>query len=213
MLGILLTILIVISLLFGIAGDSAALSDAVLNSCNDAVQLCLYLSGSMALWGGIMKIAEKCEITKAVTSIINRPLKLLFRGLSDRHAMDLISLNVTANLLGLGNAATPLGISAMKQLHKSDPEGVGKHTAMFILLNTASIQLIPMTVSSMRLSHGASDPWDCTLPTVLTSVCAAAVGCIAVVLIHGKRRGVIKNESADTYHNCSCIDNCGNQKG
>ncbi|MCD8095340.1 MAG: spore maturation protein A [Ruminococcus sp.] len=186
MLGFLLMLMIAASIIFSLSNGSASeLSSSVFESSKGAISLCVSLASSMALWGGIMNIAEKCGITKAVTKVIKKPLKLLFKTLKDDKALELIALNVTANLLGLGNAATPLGLKAMKEL-KVCENCQGRNTAIFILLNTASIQLIPITVSVMRTEHGASNPWDCTIPTIITSFCALLIGCITTYALYSK---------------------------
>lgn len=216
MLGFLITALISASIIYSIFTENVqALSNAVMTGCNDAVSLCIYLAGAMGLWGGIMNVADKCGITQKVTKLVSKPLRLLFRGLDDGRSMELISLNVTANLLGLGNAATPIGIQAMKRMCRS-PEHIGRnmrHITMFVLLNTASIQLIPMTVSSMRLAHGAKDPWDCTLPTLLTSLASVAVGCVAVYMLYGKNRKEDRHEFTYASYHRRNIHNCSGEKG
>jgi spore maturation protein A len=182
MLSFLVTLLIIVSIIYTFGSDSSAISNAVLGGCSDAVSLCLNLAGAMGLWGGVMKVAERCGITEKITKIIGKPISLLFRGLNDKTALNAISLNVTANLLGLGNAATPLGIKAMKRLCRKNVNP--RHTTMFVLLNTASIQLIPLTVSSMRMAHGAANPWDCTLPAILTSIGSVSVGAAVSALLY-----------------------------
>ena len=107
MLGILVALLCAFSLVMGICGSNTAeLSKAAIGSCSDAVQLAVYLAGSMALWGGLMKIAQEAGITKAFERVLSPVTRRLFAGCSDE-AMKSISVNITANLLGLGNAATP----------------------------------------------------------------------------------------------------------
>lgn len=190
MLGFLLTLLILASVAYSVfTGDVEGISAAVNNGAASAVTLTISLAGAMALWGGIMSIAEKCGVTRAVTRLIKRPLKLLFGGLTSSAAFEYIAMNVTANLLGLGNAATPLGIKAMKEL-ASDKGCTDRHIAFFILLNTASVQLLPVTVSAMRQARGAADPWDCTLPTIAVSACALAFGLATAAAAYPKKEGV-----------------------
>ncbi|MCD7742664.1 MAG: hypothetical protein LUI06_10705 [Ruminococcus sp.] len=186
MLNIFITILVLMSIVLSIiAGTSQSLSTAILEGANEAISLGLSLAASMALWGGIINVAERAGIVSFLTKLIKKPLRLLFDNINDEQVLSFISLNVSANLLGIGNAATPLGIKAMKELNKIDGCS-GKNTAMFILLNTASIQLIPITVSGMRLSHGAQQPWDCTIPTIITSLAAFITGSIIINAIYSK---------------------------
>lgn len=173
-------------------GNIDKLSQAALNGCGDAVSLCITLAGSMALWGGIMRIAEKCGITRMLTKLLSLPLSVLFKDLDDGKAMKLISLNTAANLLGLGNAATPAGLRAMSELKRTGNDS-GKSAAVFILLNTASIQLIPVTVASLRQAHGSEAPWGIMLPTVITSLLALAAGLLTANILYMKG----ESENAD----------------
>ncbi len=186
MLDVLLLLLTAAAVIFSVlTGNTESLSKAALNGCEKAVKLCLTLAGSMALWGGLMKTADSCGITKKITRIVSRPLSLIFRGLKGTDTLELIALNTAANLLGLGNAATPLGLKAMSELKRTD-KASGRYTAFFVLLNTASIQLVPVTVASIRLSHGSSSPWEILLPTVITSSVALSAGLMTVCILYPK---------------------------
>lgn len=184
MFGAILVLLICVSVIYAaISGNMPAVADAALSGCSEAVELCISLAGAMALWGGLMKLAEHSGITKRLCTWFSRPLKKLFNGLDDPAALELISLNVTANMLGLGNAATPIGIKAMKSLDKSK-KTQPRHFALFILLNTASIQLVPVTVSALRAQYGSSKPWATAPAALITSICALACGIAAAALIY-----------------------------
>jgi spore maturation protein A len=154
----------------------------------------------MALWGGVMRVADRCKITEKIARIVSVPLSFLFKGLRDIETLKVISLNVTANLLGLGNAATPLGIQAMKRLHSShaDSPQYLSYTAMLVLLNTASIQLIPLTTSAMRATHGAENPWDCVVPTILTSAVSLMFGIVVIKLIYSRKIQKEKSHEHDS---------------
>lgn len=177
-----------ISLAGGIInGRLADISTAALGSCSKAVEVIIMLAGPMALWSGLMRIAEKSGITSALSRLISPVTALLFRGIrSDSRARKAVSMNITANLLGLGNAATPTGIEAAKALDES-----GKHRsrniAMLVVLNTASIQLFPTTVASIRLAHGSAEPFAVMIPILIVSFVSAAVGCIAVTALFGRK--------------------------
>lgn len=204
MTGVILTLLILLAIICSIFnGDTAALSAAALGGCGDAVSLCITLAGTMALWGGFMEIAERCGITQKVSRLLKAPLSKLLKGASDK-TVDSISLNVTANLLGLGNAATPLGLKAMRELDKeqsADPRRGKARTAYFVLLNTASIQLIPVTVATMRLAHGSDSPWDCALPTVIVSAIALTFGLVTAKILYSERDDNYGNGGA-CYNAC-----------
>lgn len=181
MLGNLILIIMVISLISAISdGNIQALSQSAMSSCQKAIELTLTLAGTMALWGGLMRIAEKSGITKFIGKIISPITNLLFKDISDNPtARSSITMNITSNLLGLGNAATPLGITAAKALHNNSPYST-RNIAMLTVLNTASIQLIPSTIAAMRLSHGALSPYDIILPVLAVSITSATAGCLFV---------------------------------
>lgn len=167
--------MIVLSVVFAFAtGNAAEVSNAALNECQNAVQFLLVLLGSMCLWGGFLKIAEKSGLTQIIAKVLSPITRLLFPSLKkDSKAMTAISMNITANLLGLGNAATPLGITAMKALKEEVPgpqENTASHPMiLFILLNTASIQLLPTTIATLRLQNGSAVPMDILPAVLLTS--------------------------------------------
>lgn len=186
MLDIFLTVMTAAAVICSIFGGSIEkLSESALSGCADAVKLCITLAGSMGLWGGLMNVADKCGITQKISRLISVPLSRLFKTSRSTETMQHISMNTAANLMGLGNAATPLGLKAMKSLSKNSRDP--KETAYLVLLNTASIQLIPVTVAAMRLSHGCKTPWDCTLPTIVVSAAALAAGLVTVTILYGKR--------------------------
>ncbi len=171
---------IIISVICGIAtGNISAVAEAAMNSCVEAVELFIYLIGGMCMWGGIMQIAEKSGITEKAAVIFRPAARLLFKGLDlNGKAFHAICLNVTANILGLGNAATPLGIEAMCALEKEEQANgtITPNMIIFILLNTASITLIPSTAASLRLKHGSQYPMDILPCVIITSVLALSAG-------------------------------------
>ena len=164
--------LIGISVVFGITtGRVNEVSQASLNGAGNAVMLFITLLGSMCLWNGLMKIADACGITRALAALLSPVTKKLFPDLKpDSAGMKAVSMNIAANFLGLGNAATPFGLSAMKEMVKHAPEkGTATDTmAMFIVINTASLQLIPTTIAVIRLKYSSKAPFD-ILPCVWLS--------------------------------------------
>lgn len=176
-------IAVIISVICGIfTGNISAVAEAALNSCVEAVELFIYLIGGMCMWGGIMQIAEKSGITEKVAVIFRPAAKLLFKNLDlDGTAFRAVCLNVTANILGLGNAATPLGIEAIRALEKEEKANgtITDNMIIFILLNTSSITLIPSTAASLRLKHGSQFPMDILPCVIITSVLALLCGIIA----------------------------------
>lgn len=180
------TAMIVLSVIFGaLNGRIDEVSNATLAGAGGAVTLILSLAGSLCLWSGVMKVAEAAELTEVIAKILSPFTKRLFPGLhKNKVALRAISMNITANLLGLGNAATPLGISAMRHLSKENKntKTASDNMVTFVVLNTASIQLIPATVSALRLNHGAVHPLDILPATLITSILSLSVGLLAAFL-------------------------------
>lgn len=158
-----------VAVIFGlINGRAQEMSSAILENADKAVTLALSLCGIMCLWCGLMKVAEKAGIVKALSKLLSPLLSLLFRGLKKGGtAMQLISMNITANILGLGNASTPLGIKAMQAIaDEEDANGTATDNMVLLtVMNTASLQIIPTTAAALRASFGAPQPMD-ILPCV-----------------------------------------------
>lgn len=144
-----------------------------------AVESCISLLGIMCLWTGLAKIGERAGLVKVFARILRPFTRLLFPKLkADGAAMDAIVLNIVANLFGMGNAATPLGIKAVGELNKLNKGGrtATNEMCMFVVLNTASIQLIPATLISMRQTWGSANPGEIIVPVWIVSLCALTVG-------------------------------------
>lgn len=155
------------------------LTNGIITSGNTAVDLCFSLLGTFCLWNGLMNIAEKSGLSQTFAKITAPILCKIFKGLNiNSDAILPISLNITSNLLGLSNAATPIGIEAMKKLAK---ENSGKSTpsnnmVLFVVMNSAALRLIPSTVAGIRANHGSANPLEIIVPSVITSICALTVG-------------------------------------
>lgn len=171
MIDFILAGIIAVSCVYGFFnGGAEAVSNAVLTSGQTAVTLTLSILGAMATWGGIMKLAEKSGLTDRIARLISPVIGLIFRGLDkNSKAFKAIAMNITANLFGLGNAATPLGIEAMKELkaEKNCEDTASRNMVLLTVINTSSIELIPSTVAALRLTYGSRSPMD-ILPCVLT---------------------------------------------
>ena len=190
--------LIGISVIFGMAtGHINDVSQASLNGAGNAVTLFITLLGSICLWNGLMKIADACGITGLLAKLLSPATKRLFPDLKPNSAgMKAVSMNIAANFLGLGNAATPFGLCAMKEMVKhSSKKGVATDSmAMFIVINTASLQLIPTTIAVIRMKYGSVAPFD-ILPCVwLSSIVTLLCGIIFARLFEGiySRKSLIK---------------------
>ena len=148
-----------------------------------AVEFSLSIGGGICLWSAVMELMERCGLAEAVSRAL-RPLliKLFPRASGDRETMDALSQNVSANLLGLGNAATPAGIRAAKGMVRLGHSGADE-LCLLVVLNTASIQLLPATIASVRSAAGAAAPFD-ILPSVwLSSALSVAAGLTAAKLL------------------------------
>ena len=183
MLNLVWPIFLIISIIFSIfSGNIDNLNNSIFESTNTAVQLSITLLGTMCLWSGIMKIASKTSVIEKITKIINPIMKLLFPKVKKEEPVyKEISMNMVANILGLGNAATPLGLKAMKSLQEKnkDKNTLTNDMAIFIVLNTASIQIIPTTVIAIRSSLGSTNPTSIIVPVWIATICAAIAGITA----------------------------------
>ena len=161
-----------------ITGNMSSLSAAVIQGGQDAVSLLLRLVSMLCLWGGIMEIAENAGVTAAFSKILSPVMKLIFPRLrKNEYALEAISMNITANVLGLGNAATPLGLEAMRrlQLVNEDTKMASDEMVVFVVMNTAAMHIIPTTVATMRGQYGSQSPMAIMPASILTSACALTV--------------------------------------
>ena len=180
MLNIVWPIFIIISFSYGIfSGNLENLNSSVFNSVNDAINLTISLLGTMCLWCGIMQIANKTSVINKLTKILKPLIRIIFPKINTKIEKE-ISMNMIANILGLGNAATPLGLRAMKSMQEENPkkEILSDSMAMFIIINTASIQIIPTTVIAIRNSMGSSNPTAIVVPIWIASVITATAGIV-----------------------------------
>lgn len=166
-------------------GRSGVLTPAALEGAQSAIRLCISMAGALCLWSGVTRVMERGGLTEKLGRLMKPLLSRLFPQASrDALALGYLTANVSANLLGLGNAATPMGIAAVKRMQKlSHTDEATDEMCLLIVMNTASIQLLPTTVASVRASLGAKAPFD-ILPAVwLTSVCSVGAGILAAKLL------------------------------
>lgn len=172
-------IMIVFSFLSAIATKNMNnLSSAVLSSGSSAVTLALKLLGIICFWNGLIQIAEKSGLTKKLCKLLYPVLKLLFPTLKDEEALEAIAMNMTANLLGLDNAATPLGLKAMKRLKDLSPQNniADDNMVRFVVINTAALHIVSTTVALLRQEYGSNAPTEIIFPAILTSIIALSCG-------------------------------------
>lgn len=183
-------LLVFLSFVFGIInGNMNEVAAAALDGASAAVSLAISLTGIMCLWTGILEIMNRCGISLGLSKLLGPLLrKIMPDAFSSKESSAAVSANVSANLLGLGNAATPFGIKAAVSMRKGDV--ATDDLCMFVVLNTASIQLIPATIAGVRAGMGASEPFD-ILPAVwLTSILSVTSGVLAAKLFSRFARGV-----------------------
>ncbi len=175
------TAMVAIALVCGLAtGNGPAVASAAMEGAGAAVELCLGIAGVMCLWMGVMEVMRRSGLSDLLSRLLRPALRRLYPDFADdREAMDSVAANVSANLLGLGNAATPLGIQAARRMGRRTPGVASDAMCMLVVCNTASLQLIPTTVASVRMAAGSGAPFD-ILPAVwLASVISVAVGLLA----------------------------------
>lgn len=176
---------IIISFIYAIySGKIFNINNAIFSSANQTVELCLTLFGTICLWNGIMQIAIKTSLIEKLTKFLKPVISFIFPEIkNDKKISKEISMNMVANILGLGNAATPLGLKAMESMQRKneDKSKLSNSMAMFILVNTASLQIIPTTVISIRSSLGSNNPTK-----IILAVWVATVAAFATAIIAGK---------------------------
>ena len=181
-------------------GSINQVSSAMISGAEEAVALTISLMGIMCLWTGIMNIAQNTGVTEFVARLLSPLLKILFPKLEDKKAKDAIVMNMTANMLGLSNAATPFGLKAMQELKRlSNGKAATDEMCMFIVINTASLQLIPTTVIAIRASLGSSNPTQIILPVWGATIAAAVSAVIAtkIFITIDKRKNKIIRKRGD----------------
>lgn len=186
-MNIILIVVPLASIIFSLFnGTMQETSGAILEKSGEAVELVISLCGVMCFWSGLMRVAERAGLTEKLSRLISPVVGLLFRGIKKGgKAAGLITMNLAANILGLGNASTPLGIAAMKAIAEENgaENSATDDMIMLAVLNTASLQIIPATAGALRLANGVSEPFD-ILPCVwVVSLYSAAAAVIAAKIM------------------------------
>ncbi|HCQ89710.1 MULTISPECIES: nucleoside recognition domain-containing protein [unclassified Clostridium] len=187
MINVIWFLILAIGIGFGILnGDGEIVSKAIVSTTSSTVDLVIGLVGMMCLWCGVMKIAEKSGLTSKLSRVLTPILKLIFRDAGkDEKVMGAIAMNLTANMFGLGNAATPFGIKAMEEMDRLNVEK-GRATndmVLFLILNAACIQFIPTTVISIRAAANSQNPGAIILAAFTTTFCASIIGIVLCKLL------------------------------
>lgn len=184
-MGYIWTGLVTLSILSAMrTGRGSVLSTALLSGAQEGVRLALSIGGSLCLWSGVGALLEKCGITGLLSRLLRPLLHALFPDTrKDEKLAGCLSGNIIANFLGLGNAATPMGIQAAQRLATPGSPAAGDQLCRLIVLNTASIQFLPTNVAAIRAALGCARPFD-ILPAVwVTSLLSAGLGLTAAILL------------------------------
>ena len=175
-------IMIFFGILVGVlTGNGQGISNVIIGSIDSTVTFIINLVGLMCFWCGVMKVAEKSGFTEKLAKIMKPLLKLIFKeAAKDEKALGAIVMNITANMMGLGNAATPFGIKAMEEMDRLNNEKgkASNDMALFLVLNAACIQLVPSTIISIRAAAGSANPGVIIFPAIISTSIAAGVGVI-----------------------------------
>ena len=190
MLNIIWPAFIIMSFIYAlISGNIEQTSNGIFESSASAVELTLTFFGTICLWNGIINIAKETSLMSKLTKILQPVIRFLFPELkNNEQAKEEITMNIVANLLGLGNAATPLGLKAMETMQKENQkkDTLSNSMAMFIVLNTASLQIIPTNVIAIRNSLGSEARSGIILQVWVATIVAAFVGVTATKILMKK---------------------------
>ena len=182
--------MIAVSFVFAaFSGNSEAVNEALVLGAQSAVEMAMGFLGLMCFWSGLLEIAKKSGLTERLAKILEPFMRFLFPKLKKGSpAISAMMMNMVANFLGLSNAATPLGLKAMEELDKENKHRKRASNAMclFVVINTASVTLIPTTVIALRAANGSSEPFEIILPVWICSVISVTVG-ITLAKVMGKR--------------------------
>lgn len=184
--------LIVGFMIGALTGQAAETTQAAMDGAAQAIELGIVMCGMYALWMGIFEVAQEAGLVEKIAKGFARPLRFLFRDLpKNSPALGYIALNLSANMLGLGNAATPSGIAAMHALqeHNPHPTVATRAMCMLLIVNSASIQIIPTGVMAVRRAAGSQDPGAIILYTLFSTLCAMTVAIVAGKMME-RRHGV-----------------------
>ena len=194
MLNIIWGSMLVVAIVYGIfLGDIESLNEAFLDSSSEAVSLCITMLGIMSFWMGIMEIARKGVVLVHLAKFMKPLLVKIFPGIRDNDkALEYIAANFAANIMGLGWAATPLGLKAMKELKKCNnrEDGVASdEMCSFLVINISSLQLVPVTIIAYRNQYGSVNPTAIIGPAIIVSGISTIVAIIFCLIMTGRGAG------------------------
>lgn len=167
-------------------GNADKITEAIVGGSNNTVNFVIELTGIMCFWCGVMKVAEKSGLTKILAKMLRPILKVLFKDAAkDEKALGAIVMNLTANMMGLSNAATPFGIKAMEEMDRINKKSsiASNDMALFLVMNAACIQLVPTTIISIRAAAGSQNPGIIIIPAIISTGVALIVGIICCKIL------------------------------
>ena len=191
MLDVLWGLLILCPILHGvIKGGASTMMQILLSSGSEAVKLIIEMTGGFMLWCGLIEILDRCKVTQWLGRMMRPLLLRLFPDIKENQTLAAITMNLTSNMLGAGNAATPLGLRAMELMAKENAgcERAGKGMCMFLVLNSCCVQLIPSTVLTLRAAAGSNVPGAVIVPTFISTLVSAVTGVLLCILMGRERR-------------------------
>lgn len=185
-------VFIIVSFIYAFfSGNIEKVNSGIFESTKSAVNLSVIFLGTICLWNGIMQIAYKSNLINIIVKMLNPIIKILFPEIKNNGKIKKeISMNIVANILGLGNAATPLGIKAMNSLQEinKDKNKLSNSMMMFIVINTASLQLIPTTVIAIRTSLNSNNPTSIVVPVWGATICSIIIAVIFTKILIWKSK-------------------------
>ncbi len=193
MLNVIWPIFIIVAFVYAFfSGNINKVNSGIFESTRSAVELSIIFLGTMCLWNGVMQIAYKSKLINTIVKLLNPIIRMLFPEIKKNEKIKKeISMNMIANILGVGNAATPLGIKAMTSMQEVNEkkDTLSNSMMMFIVLNTASLQLVPTTVIAIRTSLGSNNPTSIIIPVWGATICSIIVAILVTkVLIRKDKR-------------------------
>ena len=179
-------VMIISSLIMTCINAPSTIISTMMNAAKMGVTMSIEFIGIYAVWMGIMQILDDCKLSHKLSSILSRPVKRIF-GQVDPETEKNICLNIASNIIGIGSAATPYGIKAMKGLDKGENKP-NKAMIMLVVINSTGIQLLPTTVIGMRAMAGSVSPSCILWPTIIATFLPTLLGIILVSILYKKRK-------------------------
>ena len=171
----------------GLTGNMETVSQAALHGGTDAIQLVLQLMGGFMFFGGLIQVLEDAGVVRILVRALRKPLRWLFSAPLEEDALEAITENLAANMLGVSNAATPMGIRAAQAMNRKGDKVPSAALCLFLVINATSVQLLPTSVLSLRYAAGSAAPANIVLPSLVASSVSTALGILLCRQIEKRR--------------------------